>query len=159
MPVQDVAGMGVNCPSLAGTFSIFYYLLSLLAKHAMGGLELDLSDRMTEIRLAPLLTSVIKQTSAPRCLLATIGICQPKVKYGVCRPSAKKAGMPIIDFLSNLEGDRNESEYLTNNPLHEAAVKLGWQYIQNMPTRSMEKSAHKEHLSLIDRTQQKQTSR
>ena len=30
----------------------------------MGGLELDLSDRMTEIRLAPLLTSVIKQTSA-----------------------------------------------------------------------------------------------
>ena len=33
-------------------------------------------------------------------LLATIGICQPKVKYVGRVPCKKELGMPIIDFLS-----------------------------------------------------------
>ena len=68
----------------------------------MGGLELDLSDRMTEIRLAPLPTNAIEQTSArteaknpfshDRHLSAQGEVLS---MTAVC----KKPGMPIIDFL------------------------------------------------------------
>ena len=68
----------------------------------MGGLELDLSDRMTEIRLAPLLTSAIEQTSARTEAKNPFSHDRHlSVQGEVLSMSAvcKKPGMPIIDFL------------------------------------------------------------